>query len=71
MEIENNKEQVPFEYYAEQFKKLVPADAASRLEEVSWDGTAFRVTLLGTTYTITHPVYSINPTPVLPVQTFS
>ena len=70
MEIENNKEQVPFEYYEEQFKKLVPADAASRLEDVSWDGTAFQVTLLGTTYTITHPVYSINPTPVLPVQTF-
>ena len=37
MEIENNKEQVPFEYYEELFSKADPAEIAGRLGEVSWD----------------------------------
>ena len=70
MQVENHKEEVPFEHYEGLFQKLDPQDAAARLSDITWDGKAFQVTLLGTTYTITHPVYSINPTPVLPVQTF-
>ena len=69
MEIQNNKEQVPFEYYENEFKKLDPAEAASRLG-VKWDGKAFSVKLLGVEYTITHPAYSIAPQAPLPVQTF-
>jgi len=69
MEIQNNKEQVPFEHYENEFKKLDPAEAVRRLG-VKWDGTAFSVTLLGTEYTITHPEYSITPQAPLPVQTF-
>ena len=69
MEIQNNKEQVPFEYYENEFKKLDPADAVRRLG-VTWDGKAFSVRLLGVEYTITHPAYSITPQAPLPVQTF-
>jgi len=69
MEIQNNKEQVPFEYYENEFKKLDPAEAVKRLG-VKWDGSAFSVTLLGTAYTITHPQYTITPAAALPVQTF-
>ena len=70
MEIENNKEQVPFEYYEGLFQKLDPQEVARRLADVSWDGAAFTVKLLGTTYQITWPNYSITPQTVLPVQTF-
>ena len=69
MEIQNNKEQVPFEYYENEFKKLDPAEAVSRLG-VKWDGKAFSLRLLGVEYTITHPAYSITPQAPLPVQTF-
>ena len=69
MEIQNNKEQVPFEYYENEFKKLDPAEAVSRLG-VKWDGKAFSLRLLGVEYTITHPAYSIAPQAPLPVQTF-
>ena len=69
MEIQNNKEQVPFGYYENEFKRLDPADAVERLG-VKWDGKAFTVKMLGTEYTITHPEYSISPEAPLPVQTF-
>ena len=70
MEIENNKEQVPFEHYVALFKNIDPAEVTARLQDVTWDGGAFSVKLLGTQYTITWPEYSITPAPVLPVQTF-
>ena len=70
MEIENNKEQVPFEHYEGLFKNIDPAEVTARLQDVTWDGTAFCVKLLGTLYTITWPQYSIAPDTVLPVQTF-
>ena len=70
MHIENHKEEVPFSFYEEKFKALDPADAAARLPFVTWDGAAFRLTLLGTEYTITWPEYTIAPVPALPVQTF-
>ena len=70
MEIENNKEQVPFEHYEALFKNVDPAEVTARLQDVTWDGAAFSVKLLGTQYTITWPEYAIAPAPVLPVQTF-
>ena len=70
MHIENHKEEVPFSFYEEKFKGLDPADVTARLPFVTFDGAAFRMTLLGTEYTITWPEYTIAPVPALPVQTF-
>ena len=70
MQIENNKEQVPFEYYEGLFKNIDPTEVTARLQDVAWDGKAFTVKLLNTAYTISWPEYSIAPTTVLPVQTF-
>ena len=70
MQIENHKEEVPFEYYLGLFEKMDPQDAVKRLPHVQWDGKAFYVNLLGTPYTISHPAYAITPTCPLPVQTF-
>ena len=70
MHIENHKEEVPFSFYEEKFKALDPADVVARLPFVTFDGGAFRLTLLGTEYTITWPEYTIAPVPALPVQTF-
>ena len=69
MEIQNNKEQVPFAHYVHEFKSLEPMEAVQRLG-VAWNGKAFSVKLLGTEYYITHPEYSISPQAPLPVQTF-
>ena len=70
MQIENHKEEVPFSFYEEKFRSIDPADVAQRLPFVSFDGTAFHLTLLGTEYAITWPEYTITPAPALPVQTF-
>ena len=74
MQIENNKEEVPFSYYEEQFKALMPDAAVERLG-VKWDGKEFYVNLLGREYAISHPEYSIRAVdggnlPPLPTQTF-
>ena len=74
MQIENNKEEVPFSYYEEQFRALEPAAAVSRLG-VKWDGQEFYVNLLGREYAISHPSYGIRAMdggklPPLPTQTF-
>ena len=75
MQIENNKEQVPFEYYERLFRELEPAAAVSRLEGVAWDGREFTLKLLNREYAISHPDYAIRPldggaVPRLPMQTF-
>ena len=74
MQIENHKEEVPFSHYEAQFRKLDPADVTTRLPFVSFDGAAFTVKLLGRTYRLTWPEYTITAddgfTPPLPVQTF-
>ena len=70
MQIENNKEQVPFEYYEGLFKNIDPVEVMARLQDVAWDGKAFTVKLLGTDYTISWPSYAIVPATALPVQTF-
>ncbi|MBR4017162.1 MAG: DUF3786 domain-containing protein [Oscillospiraceae bacterium] len=75
MQIENHKEEIPFAYYEEKFHRLDPSDVTARLNDVAWDGNAFAVKLLGRTFFITHPDYSIRPEdggviPPLPAQTF-
>ena len=75
MQVENHKEEVPFGYYEEKFKELVPADALKRLSGVKWDGEEFYVNLLGREFAIAHPDYGIRaldekPVPPLPTQTF-
>lgn len=75
MQVENHKEEVPFTHYEEKFRALDPADVTARLSQVSWNGVAFTLTLLGREFSITHPNYSITATdggklPPLPTQTF-
>ena len=72
MQIENHKEEVPFSYYEGLFRGLDPAEAVSRLGDI-WDGKEFTVRLLGKTYRIAHPEYTIHGDdgmPSLPTQTF-
>ena len=54
MQVQNNKEEVPFEYYAEKFKKLDPEAAAKRCG-VPFENGVFSVKLLGDTYKISFP----------------
>ena len=75
MQIENNKEEIPFAHYEAKFKELNPEDAISRLPSVQWDGKEFTVKLLGERYAIAHPDYAIRALdeeklPSLPTQTF-
>ena len=58
MQVENHKEEVPFEYYVEAFAKADAAEMAARTG-AKWDGKEFYVNLLGTEYAISHPVYGI------------
>ena len=70
MQIENNKEEVPFSYYADLFSKADPSEIASRLG-LPFENGAFTVTLLGNTYTIPPPVAEdAQFAPALPIQTF-
>jgi len=75
MQIENHKEEVPFSYYETLFRDVVPEAVISRLPDVKWDGKEFYVNLLGKTYAVSHPDYSIRSLdgsnlPPLPTQTF-
>ena len=75
MQIENNKEEIPFAHYEAKFSQLNPEEAVSRLPSVQWDGSEFTVKLLGKRYAIAHPVYGIRALdeeklPALPTQTF-
>ena len=78
MQIQNNKEEVPFEHYAEQFRTL-DAQAAAQRTGTQYDAErgCFTLTLLGGRYQIAHPEYAIsaeNPDAFalksLPCQTF-
>ena len=75
MQIENNKEEVPFSHYKDLFCGLDPAEVLTRLGDVAWDGKEFTLKLLGRGYAIAWPEYSIRATdggavPPLPTQTF-
>ena len=69
MQIENHKEEVPFEHYQGLFEKADAAEMAQRTG-AKWEDGKFYVNLLGVEYAISHPVYDIAPGCVLPVQTF-
>ena len=74
MQIENNKEEVPFSYYEEQFRGLNPEEAVARMG-AKWDGKEFYVNLLGREFAIAYPEYAIRalddgPVPPLATQTF-
>ena len=60
MNVENNKEMVPFEHYLELYRQMNPADAAARTD-VKFDAAAgrFDVTLLYETYRLYWPEYRI------------
>ena len=58
MQIQNNKEEVPFAHYEEKFRALDPAEAAKRCGVPFADGK-FSVCLLGVTYRIAWPDYAI------------
>ena len=55
MEIENHKEEVPFAHYEALFRALDPQKVVGRLPDVTFDGEAFQLTLLGRTFTVSHP----------------
>ena len=52
MEIQNNKEEIPFSYYADLFSKADPAEISTRTGIPCENGT-FKITLLGSEYAIT------------------
>ena len=58
MEIQNNKEEVPFSHYLALFEKLDPQEAAKRCG-VSFEDGCFTVQLLNSTYRIAWPEYAI------------
>ncbi|HIT33933.1 MAG TPA: DUF3786 domain-containing protein [Candidatus Faecousia intestinigallinarum] len=75
MQVENHKEEVPFEHYVNLFRSLSPEDAQRRLPDVPWDGQCYCLTLLGREYRIAWPEYAMipaegNAVPPLPTQTF-
>ena len=75
MQVENHKEEVPFAYYEEKYRGLIPEDVTARISYVKWDGKEFYVNLINSRYAISHPDYAIRgldgaPVPPLPTQTF-
>ena len=62
MQVENNKEQVPFEHYVALFEKADAAEMAERTG-VKWDGREFYMELFGEGYAISHPEYGIRKFP--------
>ena len=72
MEIQNNKEEVPFSYYAELYAKADKEEIASRLG-ISGENGIFSLVLMGKTYAVTENVEITDgegKAPALPVQTF-
>ena len=69
MQVENHKEEVPFEHYLALFRQADKAQILSRLGDVAAED-GFRLTLLGTDYHISYPEGNITPACPLPVQTF-
>ena len=74
MQIENNKEEVPFSYYENLFSGLDPQETVARTG-AKWDGIEFYVNLMGREYAISHPEYTLRAVdggklPPLSVQTF-
>ena len=69
MEIQNNKEEIPFSYYADLLSKADPAEITARTC-IPCENNAFPVTLLGNTYTVSFPTAEVTPSLPIPTQTF-
>ena len=75
MQVENHKEEVPFEHYREKFAALDPQEACTRLS-VPFENGEFTARLLGVTYHIAHPSAAVRADTdglalhSLPAQTF-
>jgi len=69
MQVENHKEEVPFEHYQALFEKADAKEMASRTG-TKFDGEKFYVNLLGVEYAISYPTAAFAPGAALPVQTF-
>ena len=69
MQVENHKEEVPFEHYQALFEKADAKEMASRTG-TEFDGEKFYVNLLGVEYAISYPTAAFTPGAALPVQTF-
>ena len=60
MEVQNNKEQVPFEHYLARYRVLDPGEASRRTgAEFDEQAGVFTLCLLGTTYRLHWPEYAI------------
>ena len=75
MEIENHKEEVPFAHYEALYKALDPQEVTERLPDVTFDGSAFTLTLLGRSFAISYPGCEFSALdggalPPLPTRTF-
>ena len=62
MEIENHKEEVPFEHYLEKYEALDPKEAAERLN-ILYDASAgvFRLRFMGREYEVDYPLFAVHP----------
>ena len=75
MIIENHKEEVPFSHYAELFGQADTGEISQRLG-IPFENGAFTLTLMGKTYTVTHPQATVGggdldaPHIPIPLQTF-
>ena len=58
MQVDNNKEGVPFEYYLGLYEKMDPQEAAARTG-AAFDGEAFTLRLVNAEYRLTWPKYTI------------
>ena len=60
MEIENHKEEVPFEHYLDKFHTLDPKEAAQRLN-ILYDESAkkFQLRFLGHLYEVEYPDFHV------------
>lgn len=62
MQIDNNKEEVPFEYYLEKYEKLDPKEVAERCNILyDEDKKEFHLRLMGYEYAISFPEFEITP----------
>ena len=69
MEIQNNKEEIPFSYYADLFAKADPAQITARTGIPMEDNT-FHITLLGIHCAVSYPTAEVTPQLPIPTQTY-
>ena len=69
MEIQNNKEEIPFSYYAELLSRADPAEISARLG-IPCENNTFHVTLLGIPCAVSYPTAEVTPSLPIPTQTF-